>query len=104
MPGARMDVSSPTARSGEGEKLISGEEVLGIWSMCVTETDKFFPCSARSGRTAIRAGGLASLIRYGGPVNENKKPAPVALISENTTGELKRASFREGCGLASLIR
>jgi hypothetical protein len=30
--------------SGEGEKLISGEEVLGIWSMCVTETEKFFPC------------------------------------------------------------
>jgi hypothetical protein len=30
--------------SGEGEKLISGEEVLSIWSMCVTETEKFFPC------------------------------------------------------------
>jgi hypothetical protein len=40
----------------------------------------------------------------GGPINENKKPAPVALISENTTGELKRASFREGGGLAALIR
>jgi hypothetical protein len=32
--------------SGEGEKLISGEEVLGIWSMCVTETEKFFTSSS----------------------------------------------------------
>jgi hypothetical protein len=27
--------------------VISGEEVLGIWSMCVTETEKFFPCGTR---------------------------------------------------------
>jgi hypothetical protein len=36
--------------SGEGEKLISGEEVLGIWSMCVAETEKFFPCGTNGAR------------------------------------------------------
>jgi hypothetical protein len=42
--------------SGEGEKLISGEEVLGIWSMCVTETEKFFPCGTtiKNGQTEVR--------------------------------------------------
>jgi hypothetical protein len=40
--------------SGEGEKLISGEEVLGIWSMCVTETEKFFPCGTRLASAAWR--------------------------------------------------
>jgi hypothetical protein len=34
--------------------LISGEEVLGIWSMCVTETEKFFPCGTiQSGMTYV---------------------------------------------------
>jgi hypothetical protein len=61
--------------------LISGEEVLGSWSMCVTETEKFFPCGtieatdarqSSSGRHPAIAGNLEEATLY----------VPMYLVSE----------------------